>query len=346
MKREQFINYLLNPQSLQGENAVALNSLLKEFPYFQSAQLLYLKTLHNEKSIHYQSQLKIAAAYSANRKALYFLINGEAPQKELQEIAPETESLIEVGLVTKPDLAVAQNTTEDIGKLDNASQKQGAIASEIEESVSKKVQYATAPIVDLAHEAPSVEQQITIPNKDLAQLNGAIAAEVLDAQIGKDLQDFATKQIDESVEVKVASKNEEDRTIIAEDEAHTFAEWLKISKSIGSEPLPIPSQRVAKPIDMLVDNDNKKILIEKFITTEPRIVAKKQEFYNPVNKAKQSVMDNDSIVSETLAKIYIKQGNFQRALKSFEILSLKFPEKSSYFATQILKIKELQQEKK
>ena len=87
MNQQQFINFLSHPEQLSGENAVLLNNLLKDFPYFQSAQLLYLKTLHNEKSIHYQSQLKVAAAYAANRKALYYLINGNVDKKENTSIS-------------------------------------------------------------------------------------------------------------------------------------------------------------------------------------------------------------------------------------------------------------------
>src|SRR5262249_14133753 len=54
-------------------------------------------------------------------------------------------------------------------------------------------------------------------------------------------------------------------------------------------------------------------LIEKFIKEEPKILPSKTEFYSPVNQAKKSVMDHDDTVSETLARIYLSQGNVQKA---------------------------------
>ena len=91
-------------------------------------------------------------------------------------------------------------------------------------------------------------------------------------------------------------------------------------------------------------NENGKLtnseLIDKFIHDEPKIdPVSKSEFFDPIDFAKQSLVDNEEIVSETLAKIYYKQGNLLKAIKIFKKLCLVNPEKSSYFAAQIEKIK-------
>ena len=86
----------------------------------------------------------------------------------------------------------------------------------------------------------------------------------------------------------------------------------------------------------------RKELIDKFIAENPSISRPKAEFFNPITMAQNSIVDNSEIVSETLAKIYLKQGYSDKAIEIYEKLSLIYPEKSVYFAAQIELIKESQ----
>jgi hypothetical protein len=132
----------------------------------------------------------------------------------------------------------------------------------------------------------------------------------------------------------------------------SFFDWLNIGTTSVIE---TNSQQVAPPIvtknqpevpEKTFAEKNaefkkrKKSLIEKFIIDEPRITPGKAKMYSPAEKAKESVVENDDLVSETLVNIYAKQGMYRKAIKSLHKLSEKYPEKSAYFANQILTIKE------
>ncbi len=80
-------------------------------------------------------------------------------------------------------------------------------------------------------------------------------------------------------------------------------------------------------------------IIDRFIADNPSISRPKKEFYNPISAAQDSVVDQENIVSETLATIYAKQGYFGKAISIYEKLILKNPEKSIYFAGQISELK-------
>ncbi|MGF1925141.1 MAG: hypothetical protein ACQUHE_13260, partial [Bacteroidia bacterium] len=73
-------------------------------------------------------------------------------------------------------------------------------------------------------------------------------------------------------------------------------------------------------------------IIDSFIKNDPQIKVPKPEQINTENKAKKSAEDNYDLVSETLASIYIEQMLYHKAIDTYEKLSLKFPEKSRYFA--------------
>ncbi|MHC5308993.1 tetratricopeptide repeat protein [Myroides sp. LJL116] len=90
------------------------------------------------------------------------------------------------------------------------------------------------------------------------------------------------------------------------------------------------------------EKQKKQGLIDKFIETNPKIVPTKKPSLTSIN-IEDSLVDNNSIMTETLAKIYLDQKKYQKAIQAYEILILKYPEKSSFFADQISDIKVLQQ---
>jgi tetratricopeptide (TPR) repeat protein len=97
----------------------------------------------------------------------------------------------------------------------------------------------------------------------------------------------------------------------------------------------IPTKREKPSLKKDKSKDPAK-LIDNFIKQEPRITPSKSTMYSPINMARKSVIEPEDLVSETLAKIYAQQGNFQKAIAFYERLILKFPEKSRYFAALII----------
>jgi hypothetical protein len=85
---------------------------------------------------------------------------------------------------------------------------------------------------------------------------------------------------------------------------------------------------------------SKSVLIDKFIQENPSIQRPKQEFFSPEKAMKKSEVLDTNLATETLAKIYAMQGHPEKAIKVYNQLQLKFPEKLSYFASLINKIKQ------
>jgi hypothetical protein len=111
----------------------------------------------------------------------------------------------------------------------------------------------------------------------------------------------------------------------------SFGDWLHFIKDHT-----VPqAEAITKEQKVEAEKPDPNELINKFIAAEPRIVPQKAEFFSPANASRKSMMDDEEIVSETLAKVYAAQGNIPKAIRIYEKLSLLNPEKSTYFAAQI-----------
>nr|WP_290855319.1 hypothetical protein [Flaviramulus sp.] len=86
-------------------------------------------------------------------------------------------------------------------------------------------------------------------------------------------------------------------------------------------------------------------MIDKFISENPKISPAKPVTIKG-NLAKAQMIQPESLMTETLARIYVEQKNYKKAIQSYRILSLKYPEKSSFFANQIKAVEQLQEQNK
>ena len=114
-------------------------------------------------------------------------------------------------------------------------------------------------------------------------------------------------------------------------ETHSFGEWLQLSSKK-------PIVRTFEEIEEKVSE--KESIIDRFIQNNPKIipVEKGKDIAVSVDKNKQE----SSLMTETLAKVYLEQNKYENAIQAYKILSLKYPEKSGFFADQIKRVQILQ----
>ena len=104
-------------------------------------------------------------------------------------------------------------------------------------------------------------------------------------------------------------------------EEHSFSQWLNVVK--------------IKKIDRKSPTSNDQIEEKK---------NSQKKFFNASNSAKNSLIENDKLITPTLAKVYMQQEHYDKAISAYEKLILKIPKKSSFFANQIKLIKKLKKE--
>ena len=123
----------------------------------------------------------------------------------------------------------------------------------------------------------------------------------------------------EIIELEKISSNETLPILSLEKTKNSFIKWLKVSKQVSN---PKSSQNS---------------LIESFLSVNPKI-----DPYKKISNTDLSAgfkLSKKEYMTETLAKIYFEQNKFEEAIKAYEILCLKYPEKISLFADQIKTIK-------
>ncbi len=310
MELSDFTNILQHPQEITVEQTSALRSVISKYPYFQPARALYLKGLKNKESFKYNPELKITAAYTTDRSILFDFITSEIfNQNEISQIIKQnSESLKEIVVNDIDDISVNKSVAIDDALKQYIRDTEGVLDPYLfEEKVKPKdvVQF----ISDI-NEAP----KLPILEVDVQNIKPTPEASL---KLGKPL--------------------EFDKT-----ETHSFAEWLKIT---SFKPIVREENKIIKSSESdhkdITDVSKKFELIDKFIETNPKIVPSKET--PSVRLVQNEEVHHDGFMTETLARIYLEQKNYEKAIQSYKILSLKYPEKSGFFADQIKAIKQLQE---
>ncbi|SDQ06003.1 hypothetical protein [Flagellimonas zhangzhouensis] len=148
---------------------------------------------------------------------------------------------------------------------------------------------------------------------------------------------FKTKETKEEEEQTETTLNIGKPIPFTKKEKHSFTEWLQLTNKSEEEPQ-IESNEMEE-----LERKKKFELLDKFIQNNPKIVPK--ETNQKINIKESTKIDQNELMTETLAKVYLEQKKYKKAIQAFKILSLKYPEKSGFFADQIQAVKKLQKEK-
>jgi hypothetical protein len=308
MNRIDFINLLNDPERVNLQNIGKLKEMIDFFPYFQTAHLLLLKGLHNSSDIKFAEQLMSSAVHIADREVLYYLLNTISDTIPVEKESTFSTSKDVIG----PQIVAEESNT--VKRREDLTEKIEARLQEIKVIATDKINVDNS-------EAPEYDRDSLTDEESFFEL------EIEAFPVTDDLH-----QLDQ---IRTTSSKADLLNFEYNSEEYVNG----IYESSGQQ----NKQQLQKPFSSLDQGKNIQAeLIDKFILSNPRIEPSKEKSGISINDISNAWHDEKgSFVTETLAKIYINQEYYSRAIDIYEKLSLKFPEKSSYFATQIEKIKEL-----
>jgi len=138
-----------------------------------------------------------------------------------------------------------------------------------------------------------------------------------------DLPELPTKEIEEKEET-------------IEPEELSFSEWLEYTETEKSDSEEVETVKL-KSKKRQSSRSNIE-LVDHFLSQQSGKPKERAEFFNPQKAGAKSLEEDFTVVSETLATIYFQQEKYELAKQSYEALSLKYPEKSVYFAARLKEI--------
>ena len=377
MNQQELNHIIQQPNEINAASASELIALCDKYPWFSAPHTLLAHYFARTNDFRKEEWLTRAASRIHSREWLYYFLQpvsndlpvGIPVGAALEAMAPEPAAVIEpseaiiiaaaeaVIATPEPIISTAETViaaTEPNTEADNSIAELSAMqipelelqkqTEEIQNTIPDKTSFApidfpaaTIPLFQPAEEYDIAKAMGTTFNFEPVDFNdNNQSSEPLDQPKQTrpySLEEFLSLGLinnDEDVENKVeSSKSNTDPSI----EELNFFDWLE-TRNTPAAAIP-ETNKPAKNLDKFG-------LINQFIEKQPSISRPKQEFYSPERAMKRSEEFSTSIVTETLANIFRTQGHFEKAIISYQKLQLKFPEKSTYFASLIEQIKKEQ----
>ena len=332
---EQIAQRIHNPAFCSADDLSELKDLCDKYPYSQVFPMVYLKVLSDGKHIHFEEELENFAYRITDRVQLYDLLHNHAETvvqkyetRELEEVIPSIEKEVAI-----------QDFEKETQKLDEYLNDQPASKpDEIKSDIILDVPVLSSLVEEIE------DQEIITKVDDLLE----------ETEIDVEL-DALEKQIQASslsANYRLEQPENQDQTIneiefdlsivdtIIDDNEENVSENYPTNSPLHSE---ISTETTRTFTDWLnVNEEDKEIGEERAVNREITYIEfdkPKRAFFSPVKIAKESLSEESLPVSETLAKIFEIQGNIPKAIYVYEQLGLIIPEKKSYFASLIRKLK-------
>jgi hypothetical protein len=267
-------------------------------------------------------------------------------QAQVEGISEEvpTENIVAVvteGSIPEPESEIPEETLQEKDRMNEPVQEeqpQEIVVREEphqEEPPTEDISQKTRDELLAEIEARLVE----IEKEDLLELaegDEIRIEQVISEPVSKDVTEGENEAVNEDITAEVTEEEPEavngDITAEAADD-----ETGEIAENVPEDDTESSPVR-AEPVTQLSPND----LIDRFIQTNPRIERMVPgEVPLLMDLTDRRTEEHTPFITETLARIYVNQGYYTRAINIYEKLTLQFPEKSAYFASRIEKIKEL-----
>lgn len=344
--------YIHHPELIDSKTFREFDEILDKYPYFQLVRILYLRALYVQNSHRFQQELKNATLYISDKKQLYLYLSGQldidnlvdtntkfVPENAIEEHQPEKATATVEAIPEKETLIVE----ETIKKETETKEEELTIERKEEENQGKFIN-TTAEEHKKPLETVSEDERTTEIVYESSKENYTKSESVISTETEDSLSSIPSLDNGDIIDFDTSKEDTEEQRAIQKND---LLDLIMNEMNVGSAYTLENSLGVKPDNDYDIDKLGKELhdkqkekLIDDFIDNDPDIPKPDKSGFTNINLAELSSHD-DSCMTETLAKIYLKQHLYAKAISVYRKLSLKNPQKSVYFVEKISEIKKI-----